>query len=272
MIRDWAERSLMASVLETMSAAPSEAERREMIASRNARVMANQRLVAGIATEFRDRGVDMEDLIQFGNVGLIVAAERFNPSLGFRFSTYASYWIRCMIRRGFHETSKPIRLPESASRMASAFSRRREVMTKDRGTVPLVSEVLDEMVSSGDAEPGQRGWIASAVKLNETTFSASPEGWTSFACPICPDPSRPTVDDANRDRLAAAMLRLVETKRDILTMRYGLDGSHPIGVRGVSARTGIPWTTVKRLEREAVVELKRLIENPECPPFTKGRS
>jgi RNA polymerase sigma factor (sigma-70 family) len=272
LIRDWAESSLMASVLETMSAAPSEAERREMIASRNARVVANLPLVAAQVKDFLNRGVCREDLFQDGVLGLLRAAELYDPEAGFRFSTYARYWIRCTIRRGISRIARPIRLPESAGRMAAAVERRRDAMARERGSRPLVSEVLDAMEDDGLVSPGMRGWIVRAVDLTEAGFVSSPELRPGVAISPPDDFPPPSIDDANRARMAAAMARMDDTMRAVLTLRHGLDGSRPLGVMAVGDRLDIPWTTVKRLEREAVAELRRLIETPDCPPPMKGRS
>jgi RNA polymerase sigma factor (sigma-70 family) len=262
----------MASVLETMSEAPSEAERREMIAARNARVMANQRLVGEVAKQFRDRGVDLEDLFQDGILGLMIAAEKYDPAMGFRFSTYATYWIRCTIRRGISRIACPIRLPESAGRMASAVIRRRDDMGRERGSTPLICEVLDAMEADGEISARMRGWIVRAVELCDASFMGSPEVRPGVAISPPDDSPPPSIDDTNRARMDAAMARMDDTMRAVLTLRHGLDGSRPLGVMAVGGRLDIPWTTVKRLEREAVAELRRLIETPDCPPPMKGRS
>ena len=91
--------------------------------ARNERVMENQGLVHQVARGFRSRGVALEDLIQFGNIGLIRAAEKFEPERGLKFSTYAVYWIRQAIYKGIANTSRPIRVPLHARKEAAAVHR-----------------------------------------------------------------------------------------------------------------------------------------------------
>jgi RNA polymerase sigma factor (sigma-70 family) len=261
LIRDAVERSFMASVLGTMSEAPTEPERREMIAARNALVLKHERLVGAAAKAFRDRGVDLEDLYQFGILGLMTAAEKFDPGRGFKFSTYARFWIRKAIMQGIALSTRPILLSANASRMVAAVARRREAMGHLDCREPLLSEVLDAMEADGEVAPGMRGWIASAIEVQGAAFLPMSASRSPLASPSGHS-SPPTVDGWNRERLAAAMERLDEFLRFILTVRYGLDGCRPLGVMALASRLRVSTATVKRLEREAIADLRRLIENP----------
>jgi RNA polymerase primary sigma factor len=251
----------MASVLETMSEVPTEAERREMIAARNALVLMHERLVGAVAKAFRDRGVDLEDLYQFGILGLMTAAEKFDPDRGFRFSTYATCWIRKAIMQGIAVSTRPILLSANASRMVAAVARRREAMVREDGREPLLCEVLDAMESDGEVAPGMRGWIASAIDVHGAAFLPMSASRSPLASPSGHS-SPPTVDGRNRERMAGAMDRLDEFLRFVITVRYGLDGSRPLGVMALASRLRVSTATVKRLEREAIADLRRLIENP----------
>jgi RNA polymerase primary sigma factor len=241
---------------EIMAAEPAPAPEPEPvdIEARNARVMANQGLVYRIAIGFKGRGVDLEDLVQFGNIGLMRAAERFDPGRGFQFSTFASHWIRQGIQRGISGTARPIRVPDHAQTSLAKARRRARAIRDETGTAPPLSAVLAEM----GVRPSRRRCIRRAAAVADAAFGAAPADDQPMASPAA-SPLGAMVTAEHREQLARALALLPEHHRLVLACRYGLDGAPPRDTKATAKHLGIMRETAARWERLAVIELKRLL-------------
>ena len=188
--------------------------------ARSEMIVANRRLVAHWAKRYLGRGVDFEDLVQEGTIGLIRAVELFDPECGVHFSTYASYWIRQAIQRGVERCGRPIYIPIKAA-----------IKARDDGTLdslPRVSASLDEPLSD-DSALGLSGLVASD--------DPSPEDLAERSCAAA----------AVRD----AVDGLPEPGRSVLRLYFGLSGPKS-DLRSVARALGIAHTRVRSIETEAL--------------------
>jgi RNA polymerase primary sigma factor len=225
--------------------------------ARTRMIQANLRLVVKIAREYVGRGMVFEDLIGEGNVGLIRAAEEFEPRFGTRFSTYASYWIKQAIRHALINTTSTIRLPAHMVGLLSKWRRAERALSREQGHTPTFGDVAALL---GLSET-QKSLVASARKAQqvklESTMAPDPghwspvEEWDQFE----PPEAKMEADD-ERMTLLRRMERLDSRERAILNLRYGLGGEVPLTLKEIGRRLGVTREWVRKIELRAVRKLE----------------
>lgn len=225
--------------------------------ARAAMIEANLRLVVSMGKKYINRGLPFSDIIEEGNVGLIRAVEKFEYQRGFRFSTYASWWIRQAIERALVNQMRIIRLPVHVAERANAYNRVVRGLTQKLGHEPSADEIAREMRTSI-----QR--VRALSQLRRDTYSldtlVSDEGDDTLKDVLnddtAPLPDRP-YDDVSRSKYLHAMIsQLPPTERSVIEMRYGLDSDDPQTLDNIGKRFGITRERVRQIENRAIQRLK----------------
>ena len=222
-------------------------------------IRSNLRLVVKIARAFEGCGVDRDDLIGEGNLGLIRAAERFDPSFGTRFGTYAGYWIKESIRRALMNTSAVIRLPAHVASLLRSWRRCERTLAKDLRRGPTHDEVADRLgLTETQRDMVEKAWHAGRLRL--TDWSDGDRGGSSddAAAAVAPvdDPCATASAVEDRVILRGRLDRLDAREREVVTLRFGLDGTDPLTLSELGRRLGVTRETVRKIEAKAIQKLR----------------
>ena len=219
-------------------------------------IESNLRLVMSITRNYTKAGVPLLDLIQEGNLGLIRAVEKFDWKLGFKLSTYATWWIRQAVARALADQGRTIRLPVHVAEQARKVLRARRILTQKLNRDPTVEEIAKE-----SGFPVER--VRELFDLVEDPVSLeTPVGdGESLYGDLIEDTKSDRPDDATAKQLrsvelAEAMHRLNPRMRRVLAMRFGLEGHTPKTLEEVGTDLGITRERVRQLESRALRELR----------------
>ena len=219
-------------------------------------ITANLRLVVTIARDYSGRGMSLEDLIGEGNLGLIRAAQEFDPSFGVRFSTYASYWIKQAIRHALTSTAATVRVPVHMIGLLNKWRRAERSMSHDLGRSPTFDEVADRLALSGrQRSMVEDAWRAGRLKL-ESSAAAEDDYWSpDDSVDPADDPAAGPEAEDDRAELIRRMGVLDERERMVLSCRYGLRGGEPLKLKEIGEQLGCTREWVRKLEKRAIRKL-----------------
>jgi RNA polymerase primary sigma factor len=222
-------------------------------------IEANLRLVVKIARDYLGRGLVLEDLVAEGNVGLIRAAEDFQPRFGTRFSTYASYWIKQSIRHALINTTSTIRLPAHMVGILTKWRRGERALCRERGRTPSFAELATHLgLSEAQTSLVAKAHQARQVK-QESSVAAETGGWSfASASDRCESPGAALEADDERSILLNRLARLECRERTVLALRYGLESESPLTLKEIGRRLGITREWVRKIELRA---LRKLVED-----------
>ncbi|WP_435020518.1 sigma-70 family RNA polymerase sigma factor [Tundrisphaera sp. TA3] len=225
-------------------------------AARSRMIRANLRLVVKIARDYTGRGMSLDDLIGEGNLGLIRAAEEFNPRFGTRFSTYASYWIKQGIRHALTNTTATIRLPAHMVTLLSKWRKAERTLYREQGRMPGFDEVAAVLgLTEAQRDMVMRARRASLIRGEGP--SDDENGWSADeACDDREAPEEALERADDRRQLRRRMERLDDRERAILTLRFGLGGDAPMTLKEVGRRLGVTREWVRKIEVRAVRKLE----------------
>jgi RNA polymerase primary sigma factor len=214
-------------------------------AARERMVRANLRLVVNIARGYVGKGLPLQDLIEEGNLGLLRAVQGFDPAVGTRFSTYASYWIKQSIKRALVNTAKPIRIPAYMVDLQDSLGR---------------PATVEEIAKALDVPKKKLAIVKKAIKVyNLVPQTDQPEnGWSLGEMLMDERTKAPDVEMVEADNLKLVLHRLDEMdKREasVLRMRFGLNDAPPKTLKEIGESLGLTRERVRQIENEALGKL-----------------
>jgi RNA polymerase primary sigma factor len=226
------------------------------VAARDRMVRANLRLVVNIARGYVGKGLSLQDLIEEGNLGLLRAVTGFDPEVGTRFSTYASYWIKQSIKRALVNTAKPIRIPAYMMELLSKW-RRAAVDLQDQLGRPATAEEIGRLL---ELPKKKLAIVKKAIKVyNLVPQTDQPENGWSLGEMLMDERTRaPDIEMVEADNLKIVLARLNEMdKREatVLRMRFGLNDAPPKTLKEIGESLGLTRERVRQIENEALGKL-----------------
>ncbi len=229
-------------------------------------VRSNLRLVVKIARDYSNLGLPLLDLISEGNIGLIKAVERFDPSKGGKLSTYGAWWIKQSIKRALANQSKTIRLPVHLVDKISKIRRVSMQMTEELGREPTDEELAEEVGISPSKVTQLKAAAVRPASLDATIGDDdSTELIEIIGDSEARDPFELLRDKNLRDEVGDLLSVLEERERKILNSRFGLDGSKPKTLEQVGVKFGVTRERIRQLQNIALEKLRKALGKKERP-------
>ncbi len=235
--------------------------------ARNRLVRCNARLVVRIASQYTGRGLSLEDLVGEGNLGLIRAAEEYDPEFGTRFSTYSAYWIKQSIRLALTNTSSMIRLPSHMVTLLRKWAKARRSLERELGREAGFEEIADRL-GLNDAHRNHVRHAFQAKYLSvEAGRSDEESSWQveDFVHDV-PAVSVRLEDEERMIWLKRRMARLTDLERAVITLRYGLHGEESLTWCEIGQRLGVTREWARKIELKALDKLRK----ESCEPQKKS--
>ena len=230
--------------------------------ARKAMIRANLRLVINIAKKYMYLGIPLLDLIEEGNIGLMKAVDKFNPMRGFRFSTYAAWWIRQGITRSISEQGKMIRVPVYMNDLISKWIRKKEELSQKLNRVPNDNEIAKRMRLSQEKVEKIRLWMSTTTSSLEAPIGDDSEDSVSSLIEDvnakAPDAEIEQLFD--REKVASLLGQMPDKEREVLLMRYGLADGRPQTLAEVAKKLKLSRERIRQIEEIGLKKIRKIVK------------
>ena len=219
-------------------------------------VAANLRLVLHWARRYQDRGVEMVDLVQEGTFGLLRAVEKFDWERGFKFSTYATWWIRQALQRAVQQHGRTIRIPLEVGEQLQRLEATTAELTSIFGRKPTDDELTEATGMTKAERRNFEGLAGVTASLDQPASSDSATTLGDLVAPSHDDWVGTIEQNMLDEQLRGALDKLTELQREVLSLRFGLNGAAPISLQATANKLDIGVRRVRRAEEEALLILR----------------